>query len=114
MFTNLKQNGGNQHAYHFMQVSALHYFPSISHFQAEDKDSESYCKYIFFKKLQNYPNSSGNLMARKRYPNTLMLEKSIRKLLTSQSSAAHTVNQIFYVQHKWKETSGAALQGQID
>lgn len=53
-------------------------------------------------------------MARKRYPNTLMLEKSIRKLLTSQSSAAHTVNQIFYVQHQWKETSGAALQEQID
>lgn len=49
-------------------------------------------------------------MARDRYTNTLPPANSIRELLSLHSSAAHTIIQMFYVQHKRKEISGAALR----
>lgn len=48
-------------------------------------------------------------MARERYANTLPPAKSSRELLSLRSSAAHTIIQMFYVWHKLKEISGAAL-----
>lgn len=47
-------------------------------------------------------------MARDRYANALPPAKSIRELLSLHSSAACTIIQMFYVQHKQKEI-GAAL-----
>lgn len=92
-----------------MHVRALNFYSPGTNSKLNPRILNLMASNIFFQSFTITLFLLGGSMATDKYTNTLSPAKSIKEFLSLHSSAAHTIIQMFYVQHKQKEISGTAL-----